>query len=135
MTQQTYKTAKTRYFRGFFPIMGVYLAVILAGKFYLNSLVVEPKWLQVLVALMCTVPMIAFLFLELRFISETDEYTRNIRYRAIAYGAAIVISGVFLIGFLQLFEAIGFIEVFWFGPAFFVAYGLSSVLIGGKECL
>lgn len=115
--------------------MGVYLAVILAGKFYLNSLVVEPTWLQVLIALACTVPMIAFLFLELRFISETDEYTRNIRYRAIAYGAAIVISGVFLVGFLQLFEAIGFIEVFWFGPAFFVAYGLSSVLIGGKECL
>lgn len=135
MTQQTYKTAKTRYFRGFFPIMGLYLAVILAGKFYLNSLAVEPKWLQVLVALACTIPMVALMLLELRFISETDEYTRNIRYRAIAYGAAIVVSGVFLIGFLQLFDVIGFIEVFWFGPAFFAAYGLSSVLIGGKECL
>lgn len=135
MTQQTYKTAKRRYFRGFFPIMGLYLLIILAGKFYLNSLDVEPQWLQAAVALACTVPMIAFIFLELRFITETDEYTRNIRYKALAYGASITISAVFLFGFLQLFDAIGPIEVFWFGPAYFVAYGLSSVLLGGRECL
>ncbi len=135
MAEQTFKSANRRYFRGFVPLMVSYLIIILAGSFYLKSLDIEPLWLQSLIAVGASLPVILFALLELRFINETDEYTRSIRLKAMSYSWAILCSTVFIVGFLQMFDVISNVEVFWFGPAFFVAYGLSTVMIGGKECL
>lgn len=135
MTQPTFKSANRRYFRAFVPIMALYLLILMAGKFYLNSLTAEPQALQVAIALLAALPMAAFIGIELRFIAETDEYTRAIRYKAIAFAAGILVTAIFTIGFLQLFDAMGAIDVFWFGPAFFGLYGLSSVYLGGKAGL
>lgn len=134
MTQHTYKSARRRYHAVFWPLMVAYIVVILGGSFYLASLETEPVWLQATLAVASAVPVIAVLFVMLRYFSETDEYSRLLQYKAFAYGAVWTVSAVFLVGFLQMFEAIGNIEVFWFGPAFFFAYGISYKLIGGKDC-
>ena len=44
-------------------------------------------------------------------------------------------GAIFLIGFLQMFHVIDRVEVFWFGPAFFIAYGISTYLLGGRQLL
>lgn len=132
MTQQTFKSAKRRYHRVFWPLMAIYVVIILAGSYGINQLDPEPKWLQVVLALASAAPVIATLFVMLRYAAETDEYTRLVQLKAFAWGGVITTSGIFLIGFLQLFHVIGYVEVFWFGPAFFIAYGLSSFAFTGK---
>ena len=133
--QHTFKSARRRYWRAFITTMIVYLVVTLAGKFLLNTFETEPKWLQVTAALACSVPLIIFLIVQLRYFFETDEYNRQMQLMGFAYGAAVTVSLIFVFGFLQLFDAIGSVEVFWFGPFFLVAYGISTYLLGGRDCL
>lgn len=135
MNQPSYKTARRRYWRAFIPLMIVYMLITIAGSYYLNTFEVEPTWLQALIAVLCALPIILFLFVQIRYFLETDEYNRLIQLKGFAIGAAITVSGIFVLGFLQLFEAIGTIEVFWFGPFFFIAYGISTYMLGGRECL
>jgi len=120
--------------RIFWPLMALYVAIVIGGSFYLNTLETEPTWLQTTIALGAALPVVGILFMMLRYFNETDEYTRLLQLQAFAWGAVITVSAVFIIGFLQMFEALGAIEVFWFGPAFFLSYGLAYKFIGGKEC-
>jgi len=135
MAQQTFKSASRRYWRAFVPIMIVYLIATLAGSFYLKTFEEEPLWLQATVALACTLPMLLFLFIQVRYFLETDEYNQIIQLKGFAIGAAITMGAIFLVGFLQMFHVLGHVEVFWFGPAFFVAYGISTYLLGGRHLL
>ncbi|MBO6688501.1 MAG: hypothetical protein JJ931_00550 [Henriciella sp.] len=135
MTQQTFKSASKRYWRAFVPIMLVYLVATLAGSFYLKTFEVEPVWLQTTVAVACTLPMLLFLFIQIRYFLETDEYNQMIQLKGFAIGSAITVGAIFLIGFLQMFHVVDQVEVFWFGPAFFIAYGLSTYLLGGRQLL
>lgn len=135
MAQQTFKSAKRRYWRAFVPIMIVYLIATLAGSFYLRTFDVEPTWLQATIAIACTLPMLYFLFIQIRYVLETDEYDRLMQLKGFAIGAGITVGAIFLLGFLQMFHVIDRVEVFWFGPGFFIAYGLSTYAIGGRPML
>ena len=135
MSEQTYKSAKRRYHRVFWPLMIVYTLIVIGGSFGLNQLDPEPKWLQATLAIGCAVPVIATLFVMLRYAEETDEYTRLVQLKGFAWGGIVTVSAIFLVGFLQLFHVLELVEVFWFGPLFFIAYGISTYLIGGRECL
>lgn len=135
MTQHSFKSAKRRYHRVFWPLMVIYTIIVVAGSFGLNQLDPEPVWLQAVLAVACALPVIGTLFVMMRYAMETDEYTRLIQLKGFAWGGIITISAIFLIGFLQLFHVIDRFEVFWFGPFFFVAYGLSTLALnGGKQC-
>jgi hypothetical protein len=134
VTQQTFKSAKRRYHRIFWPLMIVYTIVVIGGSFGLNQLDPEPQWLQATLAIACAVPVIATLLVMIRYAEETDEYNRMVQLRGFAWGGILTVSGIFLVGFLQLFHVIDRIEIFWFGPLFFVAYGLSTFVIGGRNC-
>ena len=135
MTQQTFKSAKRRYHRVFWPLMALYTIIVVSGSYMLNQMEPEPKWLQASLAVACALPVVATLFVMMRYALETDEYTRLIQLKGFAWGAVITVNVIFLIGFLQLFHVIEMFEIFWIGPLFFVAYGLSTlVLSGGKQC-
>lgn len=135
MTQQTFKSAKRRYKRAFWPLMAIYVVIILAGSYGLKQMDPEPVWLQASLAVASAVPVIGTLLVMLRYIIETDEYTRLVQLKAFAWGAVITVSLIFLIGFLQIFDVVELVEVFWFGPVFFIAYGLSTRMLGGRDCL
>ena len=134
MTQQTFKSAKRRYMRLFWPMMIIYVIIILGGSFWINQYDPEPKWLQVTLALASAAPVIGSLFAMLRYANETDEYSRLVHLKSFAWGGVITTSALFLIGFLQLFHVFDRIEVFWFGPLFFIAYGISVLCHGGRSC-
>ena len=135
MSQQTYKSASRRYWRAFIPIMAIYLLATLAGTYYLNTFETEPVILQVAIAIACTLPIIGFLIIMIRYFLETDEYNRLIQLKGFSIGSAVTLSGIFLFGFLQMFDVIGYVEVFWFGPFAFIAYGVATYLLGGRQCL
>ena len=134
MTQQTFKSAQRRYHRLFWPLMFLYTVMVLLGSFGLDVFDPQPTWLQVVIALACTAPVIATLLVMMRYTEETDEYTRMVQLRSCAWGAVFTVSALFTVGFLQLFGVVDRIDVFWFGPVFFLAYGVSTHLIGGKQC-
>ena len=134
MTQQTFKSAKRRYHRVFWPLMVVYTLIVIGGSFGLKQFETEPIWLQATLAVACAAPVIGTLLVMMRYAEETDEYSRLVQLKGFAWGGIITVSAIFLIGFLQLFDILGLVEVFWFGPFFFVAYGLSTLLIGGRHC-
>ena len=78
-------------------------------------------------AIAATLPLFIVLFAIRRQTDETDEYTR-MRYLKALRDAGLITSGLlFLVGFLQIFDVIGDIEVFWFGPVFFFAFGLARL--------
>lgn len=134
MSQQTFKSARRRYHRLFRPLMAIYIVIVIGGSFGIHQLDPEPKWLQITLAIASAAPVIATLYVMLRYANETDEYTRLLQYKSFAWAGIITTSAVFLVGFLQIFDVIGFVEVFWFGPLFFVAYGIAHWLLGGREC-
>lgn len=134
MSQQTFKSAKRRYHRMFWPLMAAYTVIVIGGSFGLRQLDPEPKWMQAALAIACAAPVIATLFVMLRYAEETDEYSRLIQLKGFAWGGVVTASALFLVGFLQLFHILELVEVFWFGPLFFIAYGISTFLIGGRQC-
>lgn len=127
MAQQIgFNAAQKRYRRIFWPAMIAYVAIVLGGAWLVDD--DSPVWLAGGVAIATALPVCLALWAIVRWMSETDEYTRIKHLKGFARGAAITISGVFIIGFLQLFDVIDNFEVFWIGPAFFLAYGLATCL-------
>ncbi|MGB3624757.1 MAG: hypothetical protein WA989_02950 [Henriciella sp.] len=125
MAQYGFNAARKRYHRVFWPAMAIYVVIVLGGAWIVDK-ETSPAWLAATVAVMTALPVCLTLWAMVRWMSETDEYTRIKHLKGFARGAAITIGAIFVVGFLQLFEVIGNFEVFWFGPGFFFAYGLST---------
>ena len=127
MAQVGFNAARKRYHRLFWPAMAVYVAIVIGGAAFVEE-GVTPVWITAMVAVATAAPVAVCLWAMVRWMEETDEYNRIKHLRAFARGSALVAAGVFVIGFLQLFEVIDTFEVFWIGPAFFIAYGLFTCI-------
>ncbi|MEM7767680.1 MAG: hypothetical protein AAF253_09360 [Pseudomonadota bacterium] len=125
MATGNFARAKRRYHQSFWPLMAVYTVTIIGGSVWLGQYAVAPAGFAVAVALGATLPLIGILLVILRYFNETDEYTRLRQLNAFARAAVFTMSAVFLVGFLQLFDVIGRVEVFWFGPMFLASWGLA----------
>ena len=134
MQKFTYKEARNRYKRLFWPVMAFYIVAVFSGAFLIGNYEEPPLWLSVITALIVSVPVVCVPFLMVRYFREADEFVRLQHLTAFAYGACFIVGAIFVAGFLQMFDAVGHIEVFWFGPAFFFAYGIVYKLMGGKDC-
>ena len=126
MAQLGFRTAKRRYKFLFWPMMAVYVAIILGAKFLIDE-DTAPAWLNAACAIAATVPLVGALYALRRQSEETDEYTRLKQIKAMRDGGLITAGIAFLVGFLQLFDVIGYVDVFWFGALFFFAFGLSNL--------
>ncbi|MEO0465559.1 MAG: hypothetical protein AAF216_03375 [Pseudomonadota bacterium] len=125
MAKQGFITAKRRYMRALWPLVIVYLVAVFSGSWMLRQYDDPPVGLAITAALAAALPLAIFMAVVLRYFTETDEYTRLRQLIAFARGAAFTVSAIFIFGFLQLFDVIGDIEVFWFGPLFLMSWGLS----------
>lgn len=134
MQKVTHKQARSRYRRLFWPMMALYVVVVIGGTLLRTNFDAPPLWLDVALALGSALPVSAVLFLMVRYFLEADEFVRLQQLTAFAYGACLTVSSIFVAGFLQMFDVIRGIEVFWFGPAFFFAYGIVHKLMGVKDC-
>ena len=121
-----FRTANRRYKFLFWPLMAVYVAVILGAKFLIDE-DTAPAWLNVAGAVAATVPLIGVLYAIWRQSEETDEYTRMKQLKAMRDGGLVTAGVTFLVGFLQIFDVIGAVDIFWFGTLFFFAYGMSCL--------
>lgn len=119
-----FRTANRRYFFVFWPMMVLYLVILFFASRYIDE-ETAPLGLRIAGAVATTLPVAGSLWAVLRLVRETDEYTRMRQLNALAQGGVITASIAFLVGFLQIFNAVGPVDVFWFGGLFFLAYGVS----------
>lgn len=127
MTQtRGFRTATRRYKALFWPMMAIYVAIIFGAKFLIDE-DTAPVWLNAACAVAATLPIVGTLYAIRRQTDETDEYTRMRQLMALRDGGLITAAVAFLVGFLQIFEVIGPVDAFWFGPLFFLAFGLSKM--------
>ena len=126
MTQpKGFRTANRRYQYLFWPLMALYVAIIILASHFIDE-DTSPLGLKIVAAVATSLPMLGALWAILRLVRETDEYTRLHHLTALAQGGAITAGAAFVAGFLQIFGAVPEFSAFWFGPLFFAAYGLSS---------
>jgi len=125
MSKRGFLFAKRRYNRIFWPLMAAYVVLLIGGEYWVSLYETAPLALRVGAALASALRRVGALLVILRYFAETDEYTRLRQLTAFARGAVFTMSIVFVVGFLQLFEAISSFDVFWFGPLFFASWGLA----------
>lgn len=125
-----FKTANRRYLQAFWPFMAVYVVTVAVTSFLIDM---ETASLAVRIACAAatTLPLAGVLWVMLRLIGETDEYTRLLQLTAMARGGAITAALATFVGFMQIYGAIDHFPVFLLGPGFFLAYGFSY----GAACL
>jgi len=127
MQPRGFRIATKRYRRLFWPMMVIYVLTIMACSGLLQE-DASPLWLRVTCAIATTLPVVIGIWAVLRMAHEADEYTRARQIRALAESGAMLASGLFLTGFLQMYDVIGRVEVFWFGPAYFFCFGIAYCL-------
>lgn len=120
-----FRTANRRYRLLFWPLTIGYVAISLLATQFIDELT-SPAWLRIAGAIAITLPLLGVLYSIRRLTEETDEYTRMRQIRAMRDGGLITAGAAFFTGFLQIFDVIDPFTVFWFGPLFFVSYGLSA---------
>ena len=125
MAQQLgFNTAKNRYQRLYWPAVAAYVAICLGGAIIVDK-DTSPIWLTGTFSVLTAAPLVFIMWLMLRHSDETDEYTRMRQLQAFAKGGAITMSAIWVVGSFQLWDVIPGLNVFWFGPFFFLAYGLT----------
>ncbi len=121
-----FRTASRRYKILFWPMMAAYVTIILGAKFLIDE-DTAPVWLNAACAIAATLPLGIVLYAIRRQTDETDEYTRLRYLKALRDAGLITAAITFLVGFLQIFDVLGSVDVFWFGPLFFFAFGISRL--------
>jgi len=134
MEKVTYKQAKRRYFRLFWPLMAIYVVVIMGGSFALSQYETKPLWLSTSVAIVSGLLVACLLIAMMRYFEEADEYVRIQQLRAFGWGAVGTISAAFIVGFLQMFDVLEYVDVFWIAISFFLFYAIAAKIVGVKEC-
>lgn len=124
---QSYSKANKRYKQAFWPVMGVYVVLCFAGPLLLKSHETPPAWLAASVAVLTALPVVAVLFLKLRLLRETDEYTRFRQAQNMLIGAALTVSFCAVWGFLELFELAPKLWTFLVAPIYFASWGLTCL--------
>lgn len=121
-----FRTANRRYRYLFWPMIAAYAAIIIGARVLVDE-ASAPTWLNAACALATTLPLIGVLYALRRKSEETDEYTRMKLLRSMRDAGFISAGVAFLVGFLQIFGVIAYVDVFWFGPLFLLAIGLSRL--------
>lgn len=119
-----FRTAARRYMLVFWPFTAAYLIALFTGVWLVDQ-DTSPLWLRTGFAVTIVLPLFGMLWALLRHVGETDEYTRLRELKALAEAGAITTGAVFLFGFLEIFNVVGDVPLFLFGPLFFLAFGLA----------
>lgn len=129
-----YKSPATRrYLRRFMPTMIAYVVVLFATVHLINTY--KPAG-AVLVALsvLPALPIISALaVIGLYLAEETDEYLKGRIVTAMLIGTGAVLSVATVIGFMQIADVIGKVDVFWAFPTWCAVWGLAQCALALRD--
>ena len=132
MTGRGFKEARRRYRKVFWPIMALYVALVLGVAYWDDGS--QPRALLVIASVLTTLPVIGFLYVIWRYMWETDEYTRAKHMEAMTLAGMMCASICIFVGFMEFFDVIQPVETFWFGPLFIGGWGIIRALRSGGDC-
>ncbi|WP_313536058.1 hypothetical protein [Sphingomonas sp.] len=125
--------AARRYLKRFVPTMIGYVAAVMTTS-------LSVAWLQptgaALVALsilpaLAIIAMLVVIGLYVR--EETDEYLRQRIVIAMLFGIGVVLAVSAVLGFLQIYHAIGRIDVFWAFPIWCASWSAAQCLMTWRD--
>ncbi len=119
-----YKTAQRRYMRMYFPSALLFAVLLFAGLFIANGETVS-VWMRLACAFAVFLPLAGMVYAFWRHAEETEEYNRQVLWRAMAEATALWLALISFIGLLGTFEVIENFPVFFLFPSYFVAFAIA----------
>lgn len=120
-----------RYLKNFSIWMFLYVIGLFASIFIFRLNKTEGL-INILLALMPTIPIIGTMYEVYVLINTSDEYIKGMMARAFVLTTSIILAIVSLIGFLQVFKVIPLFETYWIYVVFWAVYGLISAILAKK---
>lgn len=125
--------AARRYTRRFVPTMIAYVLAVLGtssavARFHPGG---APL---VALSLLPALPILGMLLVIGLYVrEETDEYLRQRIVTAMLVGIAVVLAAATVLGFLQIYHAIGQIDLFWAFPLWCGTWGLAQCAMAWRD--
>lgn len=105
--------AQRAYMRRFFPLMGLYVAVLF-GAVWLNKTVAPAGPLAVALAILPALPLIGVVWAIGRLIvEEKDEYQRSLTVRQVVVATGFMLAVTSIWGFLETFGQVPHLPMYW----------------------
>lgn len=125
--------AAKRYTVRLFVSMSLYVGVLFAVISYINAY--DPQGaLRVVLSILPALPVIAAIaVMGLYLVEETDEFVRARVAMAMLIGTGLVLSVATVLGFLQVTDVIGQVEVFWAFPVWAFGWGLTQCVLNWRD--
>ena len=117
------KRATARYFALFIPAMLIFLGASV-GLGWLEKGDAVSKGVMIGLALIPIVALLSMFWLQWRYLSDIDEYLRQIQIKGLLFAAAIVMALATGWGYLENFGYVPAFPVFWLNPIFWLAYAV-----------
>ncbi|MBR0553436.1 hypothetical protein [Stakelama marina] len=90
--------------------------------------------LRVLLSLLPALPVIgAIAVMGIYLIEETDEFIRARVAMSMLIGTGLVLSVATVLGFLQITDVVGQVEVFWAFPLWAIGWGLTQCVLNFRD--
>jgi hypothetical protein len=124
MVHQT--PAARRYLKRFAPTMIAYVVVLFSATYAVKAF--HPSGAALIaLSILPALPIIAVLVvIGLYLVEETDEYLRQRIVTAMLFGIGVVLAVSTVLGFLQINDVVGKVDVFWGFPGWCAAWGLAQ---------
>ncbi len=130
MTKPNFKQANQRYKALFLPAMLLYCTSIVGGVFWVHATGPDNLPVRIASGLGAGIPLVVAIWALMRFVRETDEYSRQMSLQALAFAGGVTASLAALVGFLQMYHVVPMFPAFWFVIIYFPAFGFGHVLTG-----
>ena len=125
--------AGRRYLKRFTPTMLAYVVAVLGTSVAVDQLHPTGAALATL-SILPALPILAVLeVIGLYIREETDEYLRQRVVTSMLFGIGVVLAISAVLGFLQIYRAIGQVDVFWAFPIWCGSWGLAQCVLAWRD--
>ena len=124
----TQRTAAKRYFKIFIPAMLIYVIGVFAITWAEDKSYLAPNALYFL-TLIPIFGIFAWMWAQWRYVQELDEYLSKLQTDAMMYGFMIITAIAMGWGLMELMTDVPRIPIFFAGPGFCFAYGISFAIL------
>ena len=125
--------AARRYMQRFVPTMTAYVVLVLGTSLAVARF--HPTGVALVVlSILPALPILGILLVIGLYVrEESDEYVRQRLVIAMLFGIGVVLAAATVLGFLQVYHAIGQIDVFWAFPLWCASWGLAQCAMAWRD--
>jgi len=126
------KLARTRYMKLFIPSMILYLVGIFIASTE-QIINIMPNGAIYGLVIIPAIGVFGWIYAQMRFVKECDEYIRKMQIEAILYGVCALMCVATVWGLLEFYTNVPKLPIFFALPGFYLFYGLAGAYLGWKN--